>query len=51
VLNSTVVGETRPPISNQALCWALFDVYLGRNPISSGGKRSVVSRVPELLGG
>ncbi|MGH7549099.1 MAG: chalcone isomerase family protein [Gemmatimonadales bacterium] len=40
------VGE----IENAALCWALFDVYLGDKPISSQGKRTVIARLPEILG-
>jgi hypothetical protein len=41
------VGE----IENRALCWALFDVYLGPKPISPEGKKSVVGRLPEVIGG
>ncbi len=47
--HSNVVGETKPPISSRALCWALFDVYLGSNPISAAGKRTVIARTPEVL--
>jgi hypothetical protein len=50
-LHSRVAGEAKPPISSRALCWALFDVYLGRNPISPPGRRTVIARVPGLLGG
>jgi chalcone isomerase-like protein len=39
------VGE----IGNRALCWALFDVYLGARPISLEGKKTVVARLPEVL--
>jgi hypothetical protein len=39
------VGE----IENRALCWALFDVYLGPKPISPEGRTSVVARLPELI--
>ena len=49
-LYSRVKGEDKPPITSPALCWALFDVYLGDKPISGGGKKSVIARVPELLG-
>jgi hypothetical protein len=48
--HSKVVGETKPTIESRALCWALFDVYLGSEPISAGGKRNVVSGFPALLG-
>jgi chalcone isomerase-like protein len=39
------VGE----IENRALCWALFDVYLGPKPISPEGKRTVVARLAEVI--
>jgi hypothetical protein len=48
-LHTRVSGEARPPIASRALCWALFDVYLGRNPISRDGKRTAISRIPALL--
>jgi hypothetical protein len=41
------VGE----IENRALCWALFDVYLGPTPISPEGKKTVVARLAEVIGG
>lgn len=41
------VGE----IQNRALAWALFDVYLGPKPISADGKKSVIARLPEVIGG
>jgi Chalcone isomerase like len=47
--HSKVAGEAKPVINNRALCWALFDVYLGSSPISAGGKRTVVARTPEVL--
>jgi hypothetical protein len=47
--HSRVVGEAKAPISSRALCWALFDVYLGSSPISPNGKRSVIARTPEVL--
>lgn len=49
-LSSQVKGEVRPAISSAALCWALFDVYLGEKPISGDGKKGVVARFPEMLG-
>lgn len=47
---SSVKGTVNPTLTSPALCWALFDVYLGAKPISGGGKKSVVARFPELLG-
>ena len=46
-----VKGEDRPELRSQALCWALFDVYLGDHPISGDGKKKVIARIPEILGG
>ena len=47
--HSSVAGERKAPIANPALCWALFDVYLGRTPISANGKRTVIARAPTVL--
>jgi len=49
-LMTEVSGEVKPELDSPALCWALFDVYLGEDPISGGGKKKVVNRFPELLG-
>lgn len=48
-LSSVVKGEPKTPIASTALCWALFDVYLGEKPISGDGKKSVVENFPGLL--
>jgi len=48
-LHSTVAGDRKAAIQSPALCWALFDVYLGARPISPGGKKTVVSRFPAVL--
>jgi hypothetical protein len=50
-LASTVGGEAKPALNSKALCWALFDVYLGDQPIMAEGKRTVIARVPEILAG
>lgn len=49
-LMSSVRGEVKPEIQNSALCWALFDVYLGEDPISGDGKKKVIAGFPQLLG-
>ena len=49
-LASSVKGTANPPLASPALCWALFDVYLGEKPISGDGKKGVVARFPEMLG-
>jgi len=48
-LSSSVKGTANPPLTSPALCWALFDVYLGDKPISGDGKKSVVASFPDLL--
>jgi hypothetical protein len=50
-LVTSVQGEVKGEIHSVALSWALFDVYLGADPISKDGKKSLVSRFPELLAG
>ena len=50
-LITTVAGSVRGEINSLALCWALFDVYLGEDPVMKKGKRTVVERMPEILGG
>jgi hypothetical protein len=50
-LRTSVGGEPQEEISSPALCWALFDVYLGEKPISGDGKKKVVRGIPDLLGG
>jgi hypothetical protein len=49
-LSSSVKGTPNPPLTSPALCWALFDVYLGEKPISGDGKKGVTAGFPELLG-
>ena len=41
----------RPLIKNTALAWALFDVYLGVDPIQKQAKRSLVELFPDVLAG
>lgn len=50
-LATFIDGEAQPVIENKALCWALFDVYLGRSPVEKQGKRRLVARFPALLVG
>ena len=49
-LCTVVNGERKPDLKSQDLAWALFDVYLGEDPISSSGKKNLVGRIPGLLG-
>lgn len=48
-LVTAVNGELRGEIESPALCWALFDVYLGEKPIMNKGKETVIERIPEIL--
>ena len=46
---TSIAGTQKPDIHSPALCWALFDVYLGAKPISSDGKKTVIAGFPALL--
>ena len=39
----------QPPIDSPVLCRAVFDLYLGKNPVSRPGKKSAISRFPKML--
>jgi len=48
-LRSSVKGELAANIESSALCWALFDTFLGEDPISNGGKKTVIANIPNIL--
>jgi hypothetical protein len=48
-LSTTVNTQSRPEIQSATLCRALFDVYLGDKPVSSDGRRSLISGLPGIL--
>ena len=48
-LRTSVKGEVQPEIASEALCWALFDVYLGKDPISGGGKKNIGKAFADVL--
>ena len=48
-LAASVDGAERPAIESRALCRALFDVYLGLEPIERDGKRDIVAGLVDLL--
>ena len=48
-LAMTVDGAGRPPIESRALCRALFDVYLGEDPIEPDGRRNFIAGFAGLL--
>ena len=49
-LRVSIGGRQVGEIESAALCWALFDVYLGEKPISSDGKKTIIARLPGILG-
>jgi len=50
VLGVSIGGREVGTVESAALCRALFDVYLGNKPISPAGKKTVVARLPEIVG-
>ena len=48
-MTTAIAGTAFAPIQSPALCWSLFDVYLGRDPISPAGRKTVIARFVELL--
>jgi hypothetical protein len=48
-LRTSVKGEVQAEIISGALCWALFDVYLGEDPISGGGKKNIGKAFADVL--
>ncbi len=48
-LAMTVDGAERPPFESRALCRALFDVYLGDDPIEPDGRRNLIAGFAGLL--
>lgn len=44
-----VKGKRKPKLTSPALCWALYDIFLGDDPIETKGKKTVISRTPALL--
>lgn len=48
-LHTTIDGEASPELKSLPLCKALFDVYLGADPISESGKEEIVDGLPGLV--
>lgn len=47
---TTSVGQVqRPPIASRALCRALFDIYLGEDPIERDARRNIIGGLVRLL--
>ena len=51
LVRTTVGDRSTAEIDSRALCWALFDVYLGERSISASGRRSLVAGFPDVLAG
>jgi hypothetical protein len=49
ILETTMVGQTKPPIESKAFSTALFGLYVGAQPLQEDIKQGLVSRVPQLL--
>lgn len=48
-LYATIDGKRHPVVKNQTLAWALFDVYLGADPIDDDAKEDFFEGLHELL--
>lgn len=50
VMTTTIAGKTYDKIESLELCQALFDIWLGSDPISKSAKMAMGERIPDLLG-
>jgi hypothetical protein len=48
-LYTSINGKAKPMLKSKSLCWALFDVYLGKDPIEDDGKEDLIERLPKIL--
>lgn len=48
-LYTSINGKAKPMLKSKSLCWALFDVYLGKDPIEDDGKEDLIKRLPKIL--
>ncbi|MFT4709571.1 MAG: hypothetical protein ACI9D0_000500 [Bacteroidia bacterium] len=46
---AVVDGKRHPVVKNGALCWALFDVFVGDDPISEDAKENIITALREKL--
>ena len=51
LLAVVVAGTVHEPLHSRPLCEVLFDLYLGAEPLSPRGRRSVIAGFPALLAG
>ena len=50
-LTVVVASTEQEPVHSRTLCQVLFDMYLGAEPVSAQGRRSVIANFPALLAG
>lgn len=48
-LESTMAGETKPPIANRALAERLFALYVGPDPLQDDFKADMLARAKDVL--
>ena len=48
-LSTFIKGHKMGELKSNCLSWALFDLFLGRRPLSQKAKKSLVKRLPEIL--
>jgi hypothetical protein len=48
-LESTMAGETKPPIANRALAEQLFGLYVGPDPLQDDFKADMLARLKDVL--
>jgi hypothetical protein len=48
-VETVMVGESKPPITDQAFAQTLFGLYVGPDPLQKDFKESVVARANEVL--
>jgi len=49
MLYAVVDGKKFPVVKNEALCWALFDIYVGDDPISDDTKTNIFGALRKKL--
>ena len=48
-MHAVVDGKRHPVVKNEALCWALFDIFVGDDPISEDAKENIMTALREKL--
>ena len=50
-LHTSISGVVKPTIENEALCWSLFDIWLGEQKLAKKVKADLVRWLPEIIEG